>query len=126
MAPRAHRVEPDDDHVLRPELRLDGLPLALELRPRAGEARGEGVGDVVVPGGHEKRPPEPAQIGGSPLVLAAPAAVREIPRHDDQLGPDALDQRRQSALDVCFLRASGVQVRDVEEPHGQRRTHAIH
>jgi hypothetical protein len=76
----------------------------------------------VVPGGHQQRPSEPAQEGGGPLVLAAPAAVREVSRHDDQFGPDALDQGRKSALDLRFLGASGVQIRDVEEPHGQRRS----
>jgi hypothetical protein len=58
-------------------------------------------------------------------VLAPAAAVGEIACDGDQLGLDALDQRLQSALDSSLFHASGVQVGDVEEPHGQRGTHAI-
>jgi hypothetical protein len=36
--------------------------------------------------------------------------VGEIPRHDDQFGPDALDQRLEAALHLAFLGASGVEI----------------
>jgi hypothetical protein len=55
-------------------------------------------------------------------MLGPSPAVREVSRDDDQLGPDALDQGLEPALDLRFLRASSVQVGDVEEPHGQRRS----
>ena len=57
-----------------------------------------------------------------PLVLDSPAAMSEVSCDDDQLWADTLDQGSQTALDLRFLRASGVQVGDVEKPHGQRRS----
>src|SRR6266513_1945317 len=48
VPPRAHRVEADRDDVLGAVHRLRRLPLTLELRERAREARRECVRDVVV------------------------------------------------------------------------------
>src|SRR5215210_5634424 len=126
MPPRTDRVEAHDEQALRPEDGLDGLPLALELRPRAREARGERVRDVVVARDHEQWAPEAAEEGCDLFVLASPAAVRDVARYRDQLGLETLDQRLQAAFEGRFLHASGVQIGDVEEPHGQRGTHAIH
>jgi hypothetical protein len=70
----------------------------------------------VVARNHEQRPAEAAQEFGCALVLSPAPAVSEVARDYDQLGPDALDQRFETALDLCFLGASGVEIRDVEEP----------
>jgi hypothetical protein len=79
----------------------------------------------VVPGDDEEGPTEAAQERRRPFVLAPAAAMGEVARHRDQLGRNARDQALEAALDCGFLDAAGVQVGDVEEPHGQRRTHAI-
>ena len=71
---------------------------------------------------HQQRPAECAQKGSGPLVLPSPATVREVPCDDDQLGLDSFDQRLQPAVDLGLFRASGVQIRDVEEAQGQRRS----
>jgi hypothetical protein len=55
-------------------------------------------------------------------VLDAPATVREVARNGDQLGVDPLDERRQIALDSGLFDAPGMEIGDVEEPHGQRRS----
>jgi hypothetical protein len=76
----------------------------------------------VVARDHEEWPSEGAEKRGGALVLMSPAAVREIAGDDDQFGADALDQRLETALDVRFFRASRVEIREVEEAHGQRRS----
>ena len=76
----------------------------------------------MVPGDHEEGPAQAAQEGRGPLVLPPAPSVCDVSGHDDQLGPDTLDQRLQATLDPWFFRASGVQIGDVEEPHGQSRS----
>jgi hypothetical protein len=76
----------------------------------------------VVARDHQQRPPKGAQKRGRPLVFQPPAAVRQVARDDDQLGLDSLDQRLETALHLRFFRASGVQIRDVEEAQRQRRS----
>jgi hypothetical protein len=121
VAPRTHRVEPNHEEALGAEDRLDRLPLPLELGPRAREAGRKLVRDVVVPGDDEEGPVQAAQKRRRPLVLAPATAVGEVAGHGDQLGRDTRDKRLEAALDCGFLDAAGVQVGDVEEPHGQRR-----
>ena len=99
MPPGPHRVQAHDEEAVRAVDRLDGLPLALELGQRMREAGRERVRDVVVPGDHEQRAAEPAQVGGCALVLAPAATVREVARGDDQVGLNPLDQRLETALD---------------------------
>ena len=110
VPPRPHGVEPDDEEPLAPVNRLRRFPLPLELAERPREARGGGVGDVVVPGDDEQRPPEASEEGRGALVLSPPAAMSEVAGDGDQLGLDALDQRPQTPLDPSLLHASRVQV----------------
>ena len=64
--------------LLRAVDRLGGLPLPLELRPRAREAGGKVYGMSWLPGTTSNGRPEAAEEGRRALVLAPPAAVREV------------------------------------------------
>ena len=110
VPPGTNRVQADDEQLLGAVNGLDGLPLALELGPRPREAGGERVRDVVVAGDHEQRPAEPAQEGRGLLVLAPPAAVREVAGDDDQLRLNPLDERRETAVDLALFAASSVEI----------------
>ena len=110
VPPRAHRVQADDEQLLRAVDRLGRLPLALELAERSSKTGREGVGDVVVPWDHEQWWAEAAEEGGGAFVLPTSAAVGEVARDGDQLGRNPLDQRFQAALDLRFLDASRVQI----------------
>jgi hypothetical protein len=74
----------------------------------------------VVPRDGEQRQVEPAQESRSPLVLVAPAAVREVAARDDQLGAGPLDQPGERALDVRVLARPGVQVGQVQDARRHR------
>src|SRR5581483_6835330 len=78
VAPGTHRVEADDEELVRLEDRLRGLPVPLELAERAREAGGERIRDVVVAGNREHGRAEAAQERGRAVVLLASAAVREV------------------------------------------------
>jgi hypothetical protein len=80
----------------------------------------------MVAGDHQQRPSEGSQERRGVLVLDRSPTVREVARDGDQLGLNPLHERLQTLLDGRLLDASGVQVGDVKEAHGQRRTHAIH
>jgi hypothetical protein len=80
----------------------------------------------VVSRNDEQWPAEATKERCGAFVLSPPSAVGEVARHGDQLGRGTLDQPLEAALDRGFLDAPGVQVGDVEEPHGQRRTTLLH
>jgi hypothetical protein len=75
----------------------------------------------VVSGNGNHRRPERAQLGRGPLVLVAPAAVRQVARRQDHGWGEAADEVRQAALDGGVLTLADVQVGDVENPDGHRR-----
>jgi hypothetical protein len=56
------------------------------------------------------------------VVLVAAPAVGEIAARDDQLGPQALDQRGKRRTRVRALVGAGMQVGDVENPRWHGRT----
>ena len=121
VAPRAHRVQPDDAERVGA---MDGLrrsPQTLELRPGAGEPRGERVRDVVVPGDRDDRRTEPTQERSGRIVLLVPSPVRQVAGGDDHIGSETPDERGQRLLDVGCGVPPGVQVGDVENPgwHGR-------
>ena len=70
----------------------------------------------------DDRRAERAQLGGCPLVLLALPAVCEITRDEDHSRREAADELRQAALDARVLPLAHVQVGDVENPDGHRRS----
>ena len=65
---------------------------------------------------------ERAQEGGRGLVLLRASPVRQVAACDDELGRRALDQRRETALDLRGLAGPDVQVRDMEEARWENRS----
>ena len=100
VPPRAHRVEADHVQPLGAVDGLGRLPVPLELGEGAREARGEGVGDVVVARDHEQRQPEATQEARCALVLFGAPTVRQVAARDDHLRARPLDERGQRALDL--------------------------
>lgn len=110
VSPRPHRVEPDDEEVVRAVDRLRRLPVALEFTERPQQPGREGPRDVVISGDHEQRRPEPLQKSCRAVVLAGPPSVREVAAGDDQIRLDTLDQGAQRALDLRLLDGAYMQV----------------
>jgi hypothetical protein len=69
----------------------------------------------VVPGYREHRRPERPEKARRALVLVATSAVREVPGRDDQLRPDMVDQRGESALDIRVLACTRVEIGYMQE-----------
>ena len=87
---------PDEADAVGDVHRAGRLPDPLELRPRPREPRRERVRDVVVArNGDDRRRRGARRKRGRPLVLVAAPAVGQVAAGDDQLGPQALDQRGQ-------------------------------
>ena len=99
MAPRPHRVQPDDMKRGRGVERLGRLPLSFEGAERAGEARRERVRNVMVARNREHRRPQRAEESRRIHQLSLPPPVTEITAGDDQLGFEAVDQHGRTALD---------------------------
>ena len=68
----------------------------------------------MVPGDREHRRAERAQERGGPLVLVAPAAVRQVAARDHQLRVVPLQEGLHRALEVGILVGAEVEVGDVE------------
>jgi len=81
-----------------------------------GEAGGDGVGEVVIPGHGEHRASERGQYCVRVLVLVPAAAVGEIARCDQEVRRGALDQARQRLLQLPVLARADVQIGDVQDP----------
>ncbi len=122
LAPRANRVEPDDDDVIRDVERLGRAEDTLPLVERARESCREGVRNVVVAGYDEEGQVQRAQELRSDLELDSSASVREVTRGHEQLGLEVLDERTQRVEWLpCFRVTAHVQVGEVEESGGHRR-----
>ena len=122
MTPRAARVEPADDGVRGAENRVGGAEDGLEGLPRARDACGEGVGDVVVPGHGERRHLQPVEQRLGLLELRRPAAVREIAARDHELGLQLVTERHERVVELgCLVRAA-MEVGDVDRAGGHGRT----
>ena len=122
VPPRPHRVDADDVQVLRLVRRLDRLPAGLELAPRRREARRESVRDVVVAGHGEDVSAEAVQEPGGSLVLVASTSMCEVAARHDQTGRRPFDQRAHRVLEDRIVSRSDVQVRDVKDARGHRRS----
>ena len=70
-------------------------------------------------GEHWRR--QAAQQRRDTLVLVAPPAVREVARRDHEIGPNALDESPQGALDEGLLARSDVDVGDVDQARRHSR-----
>ena len=123
VAPRPHRVQPDDVECRRGVQRLGRLPLLLELAKGVGEAGREGVRDVVVARDSQDRRSERAQEARRAGELSLAATVAEIAARHDQLRPKALDQNRCATLDRVVVTCPEMQVGQVENAckHGRGR-----
>jgi hypothetical protein len=55
------------------------------------------------------------------LVLVAPAAVREVPRRDDQLRLGPLDESAQNPFDLPILACTRMQIGYMEEAYRHDR-----
>jgi hypothetical protein len=110
MSPGPHRVEADDEEAVRAVDRLRRLPVALEFTEGPQKPGWEGPRDVVIPGDHEQRRPEPLQKSCRAIMLAGPPSVRQVAAGDDQIRPDTLDQGAQRALDLRLLNGADMQV----------------
>jgi hypothetical protein len=67
------------------------------------------------------RRPEPREERVRAFVLGARAAVRQVAARDQEVGPDALEQRGERMLDIRVLSSPGMEVRDVHDPGGHGR-----
>jgi hypothetical protein len=115
VAPGADRVQADDVELAGAVNRLGRLPVMLELLVRTREARDRRIGDVVVPRDGQDGPAEAPQEVRSAVVLLRATAVRQVAAGDDQLGPDLVDQRRQTGLDPRLFAAAHMEIREVKE-----------
>ena len=70
-------------------------------------------------GEHGRR--QAAQQRRDTLMLVAPPAVREVARRDHEIGPNALDESTQGALDEGLLARSDVDVGDVDQARRHSR-----
>jgi hypothetical protein len=123
VPPGPYGVEAGDQQGVRAIHGLGRLPLTLERVECTEEARGDGVGDVVIARDGEDRRAKRAQQLGCSLVLVGPAAMREVAAGDEQLRPMLLDEREESGRDRRIFRRAHVEIRDVEEAgrHDRRR-----
>ena len=121
VPPRPHGVDADHVQPVGRVQRLRRLPLALELLPRTREPRRRQQRDVVVArnGQHGRR--QAAQQRRDMLVLIASPAVREIPRRDDEIGLNAVDERVQGALDKGLVAGPDMDVGDVNQARRHSR-----
>ncbi len=127
--PQASRLVPPrpdgvDTHDVEPAVgvhRLGRAPLPLELPPRPREPRRGQQRDVVIAGNGEHGRRQAAQQRRDTLVLVAPPAVREVARRDHEIGPNALDESTQGALDEGLLARSDVDVGDVDQARRHSR-----
>jgi hypothetical protein len=115
VSPRPHGVQADHEQLIGPVHGRRRLPLFLECGPRAREARGRQQGDVVVPRHDEQRRSEASEELGGLRVLLTPAAVRDVPCRDDEIGADPLDEREQRAAHVRAIVRPEMEVGDVDQ-----------
>ena len=119
-----HRVEPDD--VAGPRSGKTGSAVS-HCRSNSANGRVKRAGKVYgmswFPGIDEQGPAEPAQERCRALVLLAPAAVRQVARDRRSARASTRSISGSRLRSTCgFLDAAHVQVGDVEEAHGQRRS----
>jgi hypothetical protein len=88
--------------------------MALELAEGAREAGGHRVRDVVIAGDREHRRPERAEESRRARELIRAAAVAEVTAGDDELGLEALDQNRRTALNRVVVARPEVQIGQVK------------
>jgi hypothetical protein len=99
--------------------RLGRLPLPLELLERAGEAGGKGVRNVVVAGHREDGAIECSQEPGCARELSLAPAVAEVAARNHELGFEALDQDRCTALDRGVVTGAEMEVGEVQNARRQ-------
>ena len=122
MPPRAAGVEPADDGVRGAENGIGGAEDGLEGLPRARDACGQGVRDVVVPGHGERRHLQPVEQGLRLLELGRPAAVREIAARDHELGLELVTKCHERVVELGCRVGAAVEVGDVDRAGGHGRT----
>jgi len=122
MPPRAARVEPAGDGVGGTENGVGGAEDGLEGLPRARDARGQGVWDVVVPGNGQCRHLQPVEQGLRLLELRPPAAVGEIAARDHELGLEVVTECHERVVELGSRVGSPVEVGDVDRAGGHGRT----
>jgi hypothetical protein len=113
LEPGTDGIEADDVEALGAVGRLGGLPATLELLVGAGEAGDRRIGDVVIPGHRQNRPPEALEEVGGAVVLLGTPPVGQVAARDDQLGIDALDEAREARLKPRLFAAADVKIREV-------------
>jgi hypothetical protein len=113
VEPGTDGIEADDVEALGAVGRLRGLPATLELLVGASEAGDRRIGDVVVAGDCENRPPEALKEVGGAIVLLATPPVGQVAARDDQLGIDAFDEAREARLKPRLFAAADVKIREV-------------
>ena len=122
MTPRLGRVEPADDDVVGAEYGLGRSEDLCEPIPRLRHPTRQGVGKVVVAGNGERRRAEPTEQRPRLLELRRTATVREITARDHDGGGQLVAQRDESIVELGRPIGAAMEVRDVYETRGHRRT----
>ena len=122
MTPRAARVEPADDGVRGAENGIGGAEDRLEGLPRARDACGQGVRDVVVARDGERRHRQPVEQRLRLLELGRPAAVREVAARDHELGLELVTKCHERVVELGRRVGAAVEVGDVDRAGGHGRT----